>query len=523
MPRTTRNCKLLIAYDFINNISFLIDTGSSYSLISTSKHERKINSGPTVLYSATSNIIQTYGKQTLKINFNSSVDYTWDFIKTDLNFSIIGLDFLNFYKLTVDTYKRCLIDTRNNVVINLNPCYCEPPSVTCVLPKQSQFHDILAKYPNVVTPTSRFERQPVNIQHAIVTNGEIVKSKLRRMSLEMQKVVDEQINEWLRDGIISRSDSPFASCLHVVPKKSGKHRVCVDYRRLNAISLLEAYPIPPIHSLLDNLYGSRVFSVIDLKSAYHNVPIRPEDRHKTAFITKSGCYEFNYMPFGLKSAPATFMRFVHEVLYSTNPELKNHTEVYLDNILIHTKDLESHQTIFDQICQNLSRYNLAINLQKSIFAREKLNYLGFEVNADGYSATDEKIKAIVEYPLPKTFRSLSRFCGAVNFYHKTIEKCSELLRPLYEMLNSNQKRPKSTVIQWSDQQKFYFEKVKAALGKKTVLSYPIPYAKTFLSTDASDSCIAATLYQFDPSRKLRVPIFLLSQTLCVILPDILFF
>ena len=101
------------------------------------------------------------------------------------------------------------------------------------------------------------------------------------------------------------------------------------------------------------------------------------------------------MPFGLKSAPATFMRFVHEVLYSTNPELKNHTEVYL---LIHTKDLESHQAIFDQICQNLSRYNLVINLQKSIFAREKLNYLGFEVSPDGYSATDEKIKAIVELP-----------------------------------------------------------------------------------------------------------------------------
>ena len=181
--------------------------------------------------------------------------------------------------------------------------------------------------------------------------------------------------------------------------------------------------------------------------------------------------------------------------------------------MIHTKDLESYQAIFDQICQNLSRYNLAINLQKFIFAREKLNYLGFEVSADGYSATDEKFKAIVEGPLPKKFRSLSRFCGAVNFYHKTIEKCSELLRPLYEMLNSNQKRPKSTVIQWSDQQKFHFEKVKAALGKKTVLWYPIPYAKTFLSTDTSDSCIAATLYQFDPSRKLRVPIAFFSKKL----------
>ena len=142
------------------------------------------------------------------------------------------------------------------------------------------------------------------------------------------------------------------------------------------------------------------------------------------------------MPFGLKSAPATFMRFVHKVLYLTTPELKNHTEVYLDDILIHTKDLESHQKMFDQIYQNLCRYNLAINLQKSIFASEKLNYFGFEVSADGYSATDEKIKAIVEYALPKTFRNFSRFCDAVSFYHKAIEKCSELLRPLYEMLNS---------------------------------------------------------------------------------------
>ena len=107
-------------------------------------------------------------------------------------------------------------------------------SVTCVLPKQSKFQDILAKFPDIVTPT--LDHQPVNIQHAFVTNGEIVKIKLRRMSPEMQKVVDEQINECLRDDVIKRSDSSFGSSLHVVPKKSCKHRVCVDYRRLNAIS-----------------------------------------------------------------------------------------------------------------------------------------------------------------------------------------------------------------------------------------------------------------------------------------------
>ena len=108
------------------------------------------------------------------------------------------------------------------------------------------------------------------------------------------------------------------------------------------------------------------------------------------------------MPFGLKSAPTTFTHFVHEVLYSSTPELKNHTEVYLDKILIHTKDFKSHQAVFDQICQNLSHYNLAIYLHKSILAHEKLNYISFKVSADGYSAKDEKIKTIVEYPLMST-------------------------------------------------------------------------------------------------------------------------
>ena len=121
---------------------FLIDTGSSYSLISASKRERKTSPNPTVLYSAKpfySNVIQTYGKQILKINFNSSFDYTWDFIKTDLNFLIIGLDFFNLCKLTVDTNKRCLIDTRNNVVINVYPCYGKLPNLSCVLPNKVNF------------------------------------------------------------------------------------------------------------------------------------------------------------------------------------------------------------------------------------------------------------------------------------------------------------------------------------------------------------------------------------------------
>ena len=279
----------------------------------------------------------------LDVNFGAEKNYPWCFTKTDSNFCIIGIDFLTAYQLTVDSFNRCLIDQNQNPVIPLSPVYsATQPKICWVCPEKSEFHKILSKYPNILNPPHRHERKSLGIEHAIHTNGKIVHSKLRRTSPEAQKIIDSQISEWLMDGIVSRSDSPYSSCLQVVPKKSGKHRMCVDYRNLNAICVLESYPIPHLLSMMDNLFGSKVFSVLDLKSAYFNVPIREQDRPKTAFITKSGCYEFNYLPFGLKSAPASFIRFIHKVLYSQAPELRENTEVYLDNILIHTQDKDSH-------------------------------------------------------------------------------------------------------------------------------------------------------------------------------------
>ena len=268
------------------------------------------------------------------------------------------------------------------------------------MPEQSEFHRIFAKYPNILKPLHRFKRKSHCIEHAIPTNEKIVKSKLRRTSPKTQKVIDEQINQWLREGIISRSDSPFASCPRVVKKKCGSPRVCIDYRNLNATSILSSYPIPHIQSMMDNLFGSKVFSVLDLKSAYFNVPVRQQDKHKTAIIVKSGCYEFNYLPFDLKCAPATFMRFIHEVLYSQAPELKNSTEVYLDDILIHTPNVATHKVVLEKFCQCLNNYNLGISVPKCVLRQPSLNYLRYQISAEGYTATDEKAKAINDYSLP---------------------------------------------------------------------------------------------------------------------------
>ena len=281
--------------------------------------------------------------------------------------------------------------------------------------------------------------------------------------------------------------------------------MCIDYRNLNASSIHSSYPIPHIQSMMDNLFGSKVFSVLDLKSAYFNVPIRQQDKHRTAIIMKSGCYEFNYLPFGLKSAPATFMKFIHEVFYSQAPELKNSTEVYLDDILIHTPDVATHKVVLEKVCQCLSNYNLGISLPKCVLGQPSLNYLGYQVSAEGYAATDKKVKAINDYPLPSNLQQLYRFCGMINFYHKAIENCSVLLKPPYDILIQNRKKTTSTAILWTQKQKDSFQKVKSPFSKKSVLSYPIPNATTFLASDASNLSFAGTVYQLHPTKKIRVP------------------
>ena len=226
----------------------------------------------------------------LDVNFGAEKNYPWCFTAADLNFCIIGIDFLTACQLTVDSFNCCLIDQNQNLVIPLSPVYfATPPKICWLCPEKSEFHKILSDYPNILNPPHRHEQKSPGIEHAIHSNGEIVHSKPRRTS-EVQKIINSQISEWLMDGIVSRNDSPYSSCLHVVPKKSGKHRVCVDFRNLDATCVLESYPIPHLHSMMNNLFGSKVFSVLDLKSADFNVPIRKQDRPKTAFSTKSACY-----------------------------------------------------------------------------------------------------------------------------------------------------------------------------------------------------------------------------------------
>lgn len=256
------------------------------------------------------------------------------------------------------------------------------------------------------------------LQHCLYTVHPVpIKQRPYRLTPEKQDVVQEQVKEMLKNGIIEPSHSAWASPSVLVPKKDGSQRFCVDYRRVNAITERDAYPLPNITEILESLSGAGIFSSIDLNSGYWQVTMEPESKSKTAFITPSGLYQFNVMSFGLKNAPATFQRLMETVLGELRGRI---CFVYIDDIIIYspsvTQRFKDLQTVFDR----LHTAGLTINLKKSKFCLHELTFLGHVVNTKGISADPSKVQAIRSYPVPRNLKEVQQFLGLAGWYHRFV-------------------------------------------------------------------------------------------------------
>ena len=325
------------------------------------------------------------------------------------------------------------------------------------------------------------------IQHSLLTTTDVpVASCPHRLSMDKREKMNIIIQELLDEGKIQRTDSPYASPAFLVGKKDGNLRMVIDYRRLNEITLVEPHPIPRMDDLLDGINDPKVFSVIDLKGAYHHIRMSPADIRKTAFITSDGHYEWLVMPFGLKNAPATFARYMTELMRKY--QLKN-THHYFDDILIATRDLTSHLRALKDLFMALAKENLTVNTDKCHFLQDKVDFLGMTINSEGIRSQDNKVEAIKEMPDPKNRRELMRFLGMVNFYHKFIPNYALYAAPLHDLLK------KDTKWSWDENCRLAVGKLKDLLSESHIL---IPFnraRKTILYTDASGIGIGAVLKQ----------------------------
>lgn len=325
------------------------------------------------------------------------------------------------------------------------------------------------------------------VQHSLMTTTDRpIASCPHRLTMDKRDKINETIEELLQEGKIRRSTSPYASPAFLVGKKDGKSRMVIDYRKLNEVTLVEPHPIPRMDDLLDGIHDPTVFSVIDLKGAYHHIRMCPTDIEKTAFVTADGHFEWLVMPFGLKNAPATFARYMNE--FVRKHRLRN-IIIYFDDILVATVDKRTHLDTLRHLFDALIKENLTVNTEKCHFLQDRVNYLGVTLNSEGIRTQEDKVEAIRKMHYPKNRHELMRFLGMVNFYHKFIPNYAIHAMPLHDLLG------KDVPWIWNEGCEQATDKLKQALSDGHVL---IPFSKhreTYLYTDASGIGIGAVLKQ----------------------------
>ena len=228
-----------------------------------------------------------------------------------------------------------------------------------------------------------------------LTSDQPVAQRYRRIPPTQLQEVRDHLDVLLKKEIIKPSTSPYAAPIVIVRKKDGSIRCCCDYRRLNEVTVRDAFPLPRMDECIDALSGAKFFSTLDLASGYHQVKMHEEDRHKTAFTTPFGLYEWTRLPFGLANAPAHFSRLMQYVMHD---HLFQIMLVYLDDLLVYAESFEEHLSRLQLVFNRLREVNLKLNPDKCVLMRSSVVFLGHVLSSDGLKTDPEKIRAVEEYP-----------------------------------------------------------------------------------------------------------------------------
>ncbi|XP_037929192.1 uncharacterized protein LOC119663653 [Teleopsis dalmanni] len=328
-------------------------------------------------------------------------------------------------------------------------------------------------------------------------------SRPRRLPFTERCIVDEQVEQWLKSGVIERSESEFSSPVVLIKKRDGTPRLCIDFRRINKVLVKDRFPLPLIEDQLDRLQSGKVFSTIDLKNGFFHVPVAELCRKYTSFVTHNGQYQFCRVPFGLSNSPGVFQRHINAIFR----ELTNEGIAlpYVDDIIIPAANEEQAVQNLKVVLQRCADFGLELNFKKCKFLMRKVEFLGHTIQDQKISPSEVKVEALRKYKLPQTLKQLESFLGLASYFRKFIPKFSLIAKPLTDLRKQNVK------FEIKDEQITAFNTLKTILSEKPVLNIFNQKSETEVHTDASIEGYGAVLLQKSPDDEQWHPVYYMSK------------
>jgi hypothetical protein len=338
-------------------------------------------------------------------------------------------------------------------------------------------------------PRSLPPMRRVSHQIDLIPGASLPNKAAYRLTPQENEEFKRPVQDLQDKGLVRESLSPCAVPTVLSRKKDGGWRMCTDSRAINKITIRYRFPLPRMDDLMDCLSGANYFSKIDLKSRYHQIPMREGDEWKTTFKTNEGLYKWLVIPFGLTNAPSTFMRMMNEVLREF---IGKFVVVYLDDILIFSKTKAEHLRHLAIVMRRLQQEKLLINLKKCSFMQTKLIYLGFVISANELKMDPEKVEVIRNWPSPRNVFEVRSFHGLASFYRKFIRNFSGISAAMMDTVRKQHK-----VFQWTAEDERSFNLLKRKITEQPVLMWP-DFQKTFqVKCDASGYAVGGVLSQDD--------------------------
>ena len=326
-----------------------------------------------------------------------------------------------------------------------------------------------------------------------------------RVPYGARQIIDDHVQKLIRQGVVETSHSPWSSPVILVKKSSSNEfRFCVDFRKINNVIKKDLYPIPRIDDTLENLQGASIFTTLDMKNSFHQIPLAQNSREYTAFRTISGNYQFKSVPQGLNVSSAAFTRACN---IAFTDQIGKFMYAYIDDLVVYSKSFDEHLNQLDEILNQIEKCGFKLGINKCTFASSSVKYLGHIVNKNGIQVDPAKTKAISQATRPRNAKQARSFLGTAGYYRKFIKNFAGIAAPLTNLTKKN------TRFKWTKECQEAFDILKNKLTTAPVLTYPHRERKYILHTDASENAVGAVLNQYNETTNSEQPIAYYSRKL----------